>query len=37
MRALVWIAVAFPIAIFVVIALLVALAIDIIRTHDSPE
>ena len=36
MRALVWIAVAFLIAIFVVIAL-GKLAIDIIGTHDSPE
>ena len=36
MRALVWIAVAFLIAIFVVIVL-GKLAIDIIRTHDSPE
>jgi len=36
MHALVWIAVAFLIAIFVVIAL-GRLAIDIICTHDSPE
>jgi hypothetical protein len=36
MRALVWIAAAFLIAIFVVIAL-GKLAIDIISTHDSPE
>jgi hypothetical protein len=36
MRLLVWIAVAFLIAIFVVIAL-GKLAIDIIGTHDSPE
>ena len=36
MRALVWIAVAFLIAIFVVIAL-GKLVIDIISTHDSPE
>ena len=36
MRLLVWIAVAFLIAIFVVIAL-GKLAIDIISTHDSPE
>jgi hypothetical protein len=36
MRFLVWIAVAFLIAIFVVITL-GKLAIDIIRTHDSPE
>jgi hypothetical protein len=36
MRALVWIAVAFLIAIFVVIAL-GKLALDIIGTHDSPE
>jgi hypothetical protein len=36
MRALVWIAVAFLIAIFAVIAL-GRLAIHIIRTHDSPE
>ena len=36
MRDLVWIAVAFLIAIFVVIAL-GKLAIDIISTHDSPE
>ena len=36
MRFLVWIAVAFLIAIFVVIAL-GKLAIDVIRTHDSPE
>jgi hypothetical protein len=33
----VWIAVAFPIAIFAVIALLVGLALDIFRTHASPE
>jgi hypothetical protein len=37
MRVLVWIAVAFLIAIFVVIPLLVGLALDIIGTHDSPE
>jgi hypothetical protein len=36
MRVLVWIAVAFLIAIFVVIAL-GKLAIDIIGTRDSPE
>jgi hypothetical protein len=36
MRALVWIAAAFLIAIFVVIAL-GKLAIDIISIHDSPE
>jgi hypothetical protein len=36
MRALVWIAVAFLIAIFVVIAL-ARLALDIIGTHDTPE
>jgi hypothetical protein len=36
MRVLVWIAVAFLIAIFVIIAL-GKLAIDIISTHDSPE
>jgi hypothetical protein len=36
MRVLVWIAVAFLIAIFVVIAL-GRLALDIIGTHDSPE
>jgi hypothetical protein len=37
MRVLVWIAVAFLIAIFVVIPLLVGLALDIIGTQDSPE
>jgi hypothetical protein len=36
MRVLVWIAVAFLIAIFVVIAL-GRLALDIIGIHDSPE
>jgi hypothetical protein len=36
MRVLVWITVAFLIAIFVVVAL-GKLAIDIICTHDSPE
>jgi hypothetical protein len=36
MRVLVWIAAAFLIATFVVIAL-VRLAIDIIGSHDSPE
>ena len=37
MRILLWIAAAFPIAIFVVIALMVGLAFDIIRADDSPE
>lgn len=36
MRALVWIAVAILIAIFVVVAL-GRLVLDIIGTHDSPE
>jgi len=36
MRVLAWVAVAILIAIFVVIVL-VGLALDIIRAHDSPE
>jgi hypothetical protein len=36
MWMLVWIAVAFLIATFVVIAL-IGLAVDIIHSHDSPE
>jgi hypothetical protein len=37
MRLPVWIAVALLIVIFVVIALLTGLALDMIRTHDSAE
>ena len=36
MRVLVWVAVAFMIAIFAVMAL-ARLALDIIGTHDSPD
>jgi hypothetical protein len=37
MLVLGWIAVAFPIAMFIVIILLIGLALDIIRAYDSPE
>jgi hypothetical protein len=37
MRLLLWIGMASPMAIFVVIGLLVWLALEIFRDHDSPE